>query len=1350
MSEEGVTIRDDGAGEVHPATAIAPGAGGSPIARQARALSRLRALLRERAEGAAEIARVHEAAHAQARASFDEATVEAESIWSAAKKGIEARSTKAHAEAKSTFEAQATAEQRKHRSERVSRQGSLDEAEHQAEKAIQEAETLADASFEPAMKGEDEALKRLKAEVRQQRETLDILEGQAMRLAGPRVPMPATQPMILGQTREGDLALPREWETHDGPPPLEQALAKREEIEKRVRRLGGLTLHAMFRAGLPILLAFVAVVGGIFAGAIRTEWSEVRTPALWAGVGLGAVAVLTLPLRFLALGGTRRRLKPLAEDLQEARHLLDIAVAMGEARRRKARTELIEARDTEIKETRDTQQAKLAKLKAERERTLGDLDTRHKGVMAQLATSRDTAVSRVERTRAEAIEAAESAYQASTAGARAALDAAQTQADRTRDEGLGALVERFNAEARALTGELHELAEGVLPWSPAWDDASWGNWSPPTEPAGAVPLAWCRLDLADLEGGLPHEEGALAGVRTDLRLPATIGFPGDASLLVLAGTEHRGRGLDLLRDAVMRLLTALPAGKVRLTMFDPVGLGQSFAGFMRLSDHDDRLVTNRIWTEARHLEQRLMDLTEHMETVIQKYLRNEFDTIEAYNEAAGEIAEPYRFLVIADLPQSLTEEAGRRLASVIDAGPRCGVYTLIHLDPGAKLPETIDRETLERASAVVSFAEDGSVELAGEAYTDLRFEPEAAPRELDAARLLEQVGRQGVSAGRVEVPFRLLGPPDGKLWTESCADEFRVPLGRAGATRFQQLELGRGTSQHVLIAGKTGSGKSTLLHVLIANAARWLSPDEVELYLVDFKKGVEFKAYADDRLPHARAVAVESDREFGLSVLKRLDEELKRRGDLFRELAAQSIGTARTKLAEAGRAEHLPRTLLIIDEFQEFFTEDDAIAQEASLLLDRLVRQGRAFGMHVLLGSQTLSGAYSLARSTVGQMAVRIALQCSETDSYLILSEDNGAARLLNRPGEAIYNDANGLVEGNSPFQVAWLNDDERDSVLQVVKAEADRTGWKRPEPQIVFEGNAPAKIERNRVLWESLESPQRGVVKAARAFLGEPVAIKDHTAGHLRRQGGANLLIVGQQPETARAMLAASVLGLVAQHALDPETEITVVDATPPDDPDARALADLCDALHEASRLRVRTVGPREAEDAILELDTERSSRDAEGRTDAPARYLLLNGLQRLKALRKADDDFSFSFSSDDESPSSSGRSAAEAFGDLLREGPGLGLFTVAWCDSLSGLNRALDRRSVATFEQRAVMQMSAADSSTLVESGAAGKLGLHRALLYNEELGTLEKFRPYAMPGRETVDRVLKALRAARETGG
>ena len=58
----------------------------------------------------------------------------------------------------------------------------------------------------------------------------------------------------------------------------------------------------------------------------------------------------------------------------------------------------------------------------------------------------------------------------------------------------------------------------------------------------------------------------------------------------------------------------------------------------------------RIWTEAAHIEKRLAEVSEHMENVFQAYLRNEFETIEEYNRHAGEVAEPYHFVIVANFP----------------------------------------------------------------------------------------------------------------------------------------------------------------------------------------------------------------------------------------------------------------------------------------------------------------------------------------------------------------------------------------------------------------------------------------------------------------------------------------------------------------------------------------------------------------------------------------------------------------------------------------------------------------------------------------------------------------------------
>ena len=218
----------------------------------------------------------------------------------------------------------------------------------------------------------------------------------------------------------------------------------------------------------------------------------------------------------------------------------------------------------------------------------------------------------------------------------------------------------------------------------------------------------------------------------------------------------------------------------------------------------------------------------------------------------------------------------------------------------------------------------------------------------------------------------------------------------------------------------------------------------------------------------------------------------------------------------------------MIDEFQEFFVEEDRVSQGAAVLLDRIIRQGRAFGIHVLLGSQTLGGAYTLARATIGQMVIRIALQCNEADAYLIMDQDNPAPRLLSRPGEGIYNDAAGSIEGNSPFQTVWLPDHERDRYLAKIRERADTSRYPGP---LVFEGNAPADIGENLPLRAVLESPAAKPTVPARVWLGAPNAIKGPTEAVFRRQSGSNLLIVGQSEERTLTLLSVALVSLSAQY---------------------------------------------------------------------------------------------------------------------------------------------------------------------------------------------------------------------------
>ena len=123
--------------------------------------------------------------------------------------------------------------------------------------------------------------------------------------------------------------------------------------------------------------------------------------------------------------------------------------------------------------------------------------------------------------------------------------------------------------------------------------------------------------------------------------------------------------------------------------------GGEFRRVHGLGDYHELLVTNRIWTEAQHIEQRLTDLTEHMENVIQKYLANEFETIEEYNTMAGEVAEPFRVLVVANFPTNFNDAALRRLISIVNSGTRCGVYALVMYDTKLGLPSGFQLKELE-------------------------------------------------------------------------------------------------------------------------------------------------------------------------------------------------------------------------------------------------------------------------------------------------------------------------------------------------------------------------------------------------------------------------------------------------------------------------------------------------------------------------------------------------------------------------------------------------------------------------------------------------------------------------------
>ena len=738
-------------------------------------------------------------------------------------------------------------------------------------------------------------------------------------------------------------------------------------------------------------------------------------------------------------------------------------------------------------------------------------------------------------------------------------------------------------------------------------------------------------------------------------------------------------------------------------------------------------MTNQVWTDPRQIEERLADLAAHMETVTQKYLRNEYATIEEYNAVAEEVAEPYRVLVVADFPSKFDEKSAARLAAIAAGGVPCGVLTLVAVDTSKPLPPGFQLDELRPYCAHLTWDAAGARLVWDDrdfGRYPLSLDP-PPPAEF-ATRQIQKVGAAARDAKRVEVPFEFISPPAGAYWTRDSRGGIDVPLGKAGATKRQHFTLGHGTSQHVLIAGRTGSGKSTLMHALITNLALNYSPDEIDLYLIDFKKGVEFKVYATHELPHASVVAIESEREFGISVLERLDAELRLRADRFRDAGVQDVNGYRNTPGTPP----LPRILLIVDEFQEFFSRGRQARPGGRPLArppgppgpslrhphhPRLAEPGRR--LHP--GPQHPGPDGRADRPSVQRKRRPLDPEREQHRAADALASRRGDLQRRQRcaRGEPLL--PGRLALGRAPRGLSEA---------------APRAGPRAQKPvlartPIVFEGDAPADLARNPLLRARLEAPAwPESPRSAQAWVGDAISIKDPTSALFRRQGANNLLIVGQNEEAALGVSVAVLISLAAQFSPAGSDTVrqgpasTCSTARPKITPAPACSPAWPPPCRTASKSAAGERSRRSSPTVAAEL-----KRRQEAKTDGPELFLFIHDLPRFRDLRRREDDFSFSRNDDEEA------SPADQLDAILREGPVLGVHLITWCDTVNNLNRYFTHQILREFEMRVLFQMSPTDSGHMLDAPHASKLGPHRALFPSEEQNRLEKFRPYGIPTAE-----------------
>ena len=541
-------------------------------------------------------------------------------------------------------------------------------------------------------------------------------------------------------------------------------------------------------------------------------------------------------------------------------------------------------------------------------------------------------------------------------------------------------------------------------------------------------------------------------------------------------------------------------------------------------------------------------------------------------------------------------------------------------------------------------------------------------------------------------------PSRDERWKSSSSKAIEIPIGiNPWSDRTVNLVISQTSAQNAaFIIGKPGTGKSSLLHTIILNASYLYSPDKLQMYLVDMS-GVEFQFYATSRLPHARVVAPQAEREFALCVLDEVEAEAARREKMFFENGVKDFSNAM----------NLPRILVIIDEFQVFFELDDDISSRAKDAIDRIVKKYRKFGINLILATQRLPSSSCLDYSLINN---RIAFDCIP-DNFTTLFGPSNRQPLLGK-GECLYTSKGKLLasmqenEVKSYFaDVDRTTDDGVKEVERIVRALDELAPGRTFEPAKVFIKDKEVFFGPDRV------SPvaQEDYPEEVNVYLGEPIAVDHDVCVALENSAFDNILILGGHLEVAQGIAINAVLsaadayldGSVTCHVISFSKRKTLLYGS--------AAAFLCGNPFSAESGEV----PREEFISFLqEISDEVTRRQKDYSGVYRHVFLLFLDYQNSGIERSVEKTLEF----------------------ILSNGPQVGIYSVMQAGGVASLK---GRTKVDLFNHRVALQMSFEDSREFIGKKWAGSLndltketspGLQRAYYYNDNNSLYVKFKPYS----------------------
>lgn len=647
---------------------------------------------------------------------------------------------------------------------------------------------------------------------------------------------------------------------------------------------------------------------------------------------------------------------------------------------------------------------------------------------------------------------------------------------------------------------------------------------------------------------------------------------------------------DSVRFAQFALANALAhtaPGQLEVLVFDDALRGIA-APFQDVNSGGEKIL--RHINDVQELNETIKYLHEHVRSVL-NVIQGRTDSLLDFRQQLSPKVEGFKLVVLSTIYDLLSDEIKDKLTVLLKAGPAAGVTFLIHSMKLKVNEEILNLTQLCDVEERTVYGDDGAVRG--------QFDPQSADDLISVSRHVASA----VANAQVEpVAFSEVQPLDA-FWSQSSRDGISFAVGTYGMSTIE-VTLGDELNQrhNALITGAVGQGKSNLISVVVHSLCQRYSPSEVEFYMLDFKEGVTLQAFAPDPitgsfLPHARVLGLDADREYGVNVLRHLFAIYRQRMATFKASGVQNIRQYRLANPEAV----MPRIVVVIDEFQMLFADQDTVATTASDLIIKGARLFRACGIHFILASQTIGSGGMLGGTTgqalFAQIPVRLALKNSLAESHATLGLKNDAASHI-RSREAIVNLDYGELSSNRKTTIAYADD--------AILAELRTAWWQQAQgtvtPPEVFEGEHRLNLRDDERFLTNL--PNRHAMLGRRITVGVAPLAADFST-----DVGRNLALFGTGP--GHTILLNAALSLLHS---TPAPEIIVLDLIG-DWPSPARDAMRTDFEQELTKLGsiYRLVGKHQA-DALIDELVERAAFTADD-ASAPPVYVIGFGLERLRS---------------------------------------------------------------------------------------------------------------------------------------